>query len=212
MQYKGFLICFLLFWVIEKTLTVKADSDGLVTSASETTSTAKAEQGNVAAVGLAEAKGVSANEVAGDKVASASISKSEAETGKGNAVSIALSDSSSKNSNTQDVSADNLLSASSSEATSKSQEGNTLAVAASVATASKDINGSDLVSKPDFVLTATAATLFNTGKRALDLGVGSEGDLYIAGLDGLLYHYELTDNSWRKIEADYELGNVVRVM
>ena len=47
--------------------------------------------------------------------------------------------------------------------------------------------------------------------QANDIGAGAEGDIYAAGIDGYLYHYEFLANKWSKIEGDFDLTNIVKV-
>lgn len=52
---------------------------------------------------------------------------------------------------------------------------------------------------------------FNTKLKAKDLGVNSQGDLYVVGLDGKLYKYEFLTDSWCMMEGDFELTRINRV-
>ena len=52
---------------------------------------------------------------------------------------------------------------------------------------------------------------FNTKIKAKDLGVNSQGDLYIVGLDGKLYKYEFLSDTWCLMEGDFDLTRINRV-
>lgn len=52
---------------------------------------------------------------------------------------------------------------------------------------------------------------FNTKLKAKDLGVNSQGDLYVVGVDGKLYKYEFITDSWSQMEGDFELTKINRV-
>lgn len=52
---------------------------------------------------------------------------------------------------------------------------------------------------------------YNTKLKGKDLGVNSQGDLYVVGLDGKLYKYEFLTDSWCLMEGDFELTRINRV-
>jgi len=51
----------------------------------------------------------------------------------------------------------------------------------------------------------------STGFGGHDVGVGSEGDIYVVGLDGRLYQYNFLTNFYTFVEGDYELTLITRV-
>jgi len=52
---------------------------------------------------------------------------------------------------------------------------------------------------------------FDTKLKAKDIGVNSQGELYVVGADSKLYLYEFLTNSFIHIEGDFELSKIFRV-
>lgn len=50
-----------------------------------------------------------------------------------------------------------------------------------------------------------------TGMLANDIGVGSQGDTYAAGIDGHLYFYDFLNSQWKQVTGDFDLGSITRV-
>jgi hypothetical protein len=149
-------------------------------------------------------------------ILSASQSNARSKTDKGNALSIASSDSNSIKSavNSDGKYTNNLLlAAAESNAGASSLDGNAAAVALSSANSSDyqyDLNG-ELIEKPLYITEIPISNWLNTDKRALDLGVGAEGDVYIVGIDGRVYEYQFTTNRWILVNAREELLGAVRI-
>lgn len=55
------------------------------------------------------------------------------------------------------------------------------------------------------------ATWFDTKLKAKDLGVNSQGELYVVGADSKLYLYEFISNTYLHIEGHFELTKINRV-
>ena len=51
----------------------------------------------------------------------------------------------------------------------------------------------------------------DTNLLANDIGVGPQGDIYAAGIDGHLYFYDFVNNKWKKVIGDFDLGSITRV-
>ena len=51
----------------------------------------------------------------------------------------------------------------------------------------------------------------DTNLLANDVGVGPQGDIYAAGIDGHLYFYDFVNNKWKKVIGDFDLGSITRV-
>lgn len=55
------------------------------------------------------------------------------------------------------------------------------------------------------------ANWFDTNLKGKDIGVNSQGDIFIVGADSKLYEYEFATNSFIHIEGDFELTKIFRV-
>jgi hypothetical protein len=71
--------------------------------------------------------------------------------------------------------------------------------------------------KSDFIVSVESeiqkikVNWFDTKLKAKDLGVNSQGELYVVGADNKLYLYEYLTNSYIHIEGDFELTKIFRV-
>lgn len=82
---------------------------------------------------------------------------------------------------------------------------------ASDAANNEAVDANNLKQTPAKKLKKVKVNWFNTKLKAKDLGVNSQGDLYVVGLDGKLYKYEFLTDSWCLMEGDFELTRINRV-
>ena len=46
---------------------------------------------------------------------------------------------------------------------------------------------------------------------ANDIGIGPQGDIYAAGVDGRVYYYSFLKNKWIGVSGDFDLGSIMKV-
>ena len=153
-----------------------------------------------------------------DTIVSASKANSKATTEKGDAVGVSTSDANAARVelNPTDPNANNSVSAlSGATASASTEQGNAVAISTTTATASNllyDASGNLITPPPvTIIIPTTSPFWYDTQKQALDVGVGSQGQLYIVGLDKLLYMYDQITNYYYLVKADFILPGIVRV-
>jgi hypothetical protein len=98
--------------------------------------------------------------------------------------------------------ADYVAAASVASSTAETDAGNAVAISGTTATSSNlkfDAQGKPI--RTGGVSPYISSVWYDTGKKALDLGVGAQGDLYITGVDKRVYFYDQVRNNLLEVEA-----------
>lgn len=142
-----------------------------------------------------------------DNIVSLSTSLSGAKSDDGHALSGAVADSTAYREEQNVVGKNdvqnNIAAASLAGSASQSQNGNSASISASRATASDlkfDEKGKLIVKTQ--LQTYIPSVWFDTNHRALDIAVGSQGDIFTAGLDKKVYYYDHVRNAFTEVDAN----------